>query len=49
VLELGLEVRVSDPFILIGSQLSITAEEITSAMTVLDEILGEDEGPLKAA
>ena len=49
VLELGLEVRVSDHFIMISSQLSITAEQITSATTVLDEILGEVEGRLKAA
>ena len=49
VLELGLEVRGSDHFILIGPPLSITAEEIAWAMTVLDEILGEVEGRLKAA
>ena len=49
VLELGLEVRVSDHFILIGPPLSITAEEIAWAMTVLDETLGEVEGRLKAA
>jgi len=49
VLELGLEVRVSDHFILIGPPLSITAEEIAWAMTVLDEILAEVEGRLAAA
>jgi len=49
VLELGLEVRVSDHFMLIGPPLSITAEEIAWAMTVLDEIFGEVEGRLKAA
>ena len=49
VLELGLEVRVSDHFILIGPPLCITAEEIAWAMTAFDEILGEVEGRLEAA
>ena len=49
VLELGLEVRVSDHFILIGPPLSITAEEIAWAMTVFDVILGEVDERLKAA
>ncbi len=48
VLELGLEVRVSDHFILIGPPLCITAEEIAWAVKQLDEILGEVEGRLKA-
>ncbi|MDP6590404.1 MAG: aminotransferase class III-fold pyridoxal phosphate-dependent enzyme [Alphaproteobacteria bacterium] len=46
VLELGLEVRVSDHFILIGPPLCITAQEIAWAVTVLDEILTEVEGRL---
>lgn len=49
MLELGQEVRVSDHFILIDPPLSITAEEITWAMTMLDELLGEVDDRLKAA
>ena len=49
VLELGLEVRVNDHFILIGPPLSITAQEIAWAMSVFDEILAEVEGQLVAA
>ena len=49
VMELGLEVRVMDHFILIGPPLSINAEEIAWGVGVLDEILGEIEGRLKAA
>ena len=49
LLELGLEVRVIDHFILIGPPLSITAQEIAWAVSVLGEILGEVEGQLKAA
>ena len=49
LLEFGLEVRVIDHFILIGPPLSITAQEIAWAVSVLGEILGEVEGQLKAA
>jgi len=38
-----------DHFILIGPPLSINAEEIAWGVGVLDEILGEIEGRLKAA
>ncbi len=49
VMELGLDVRIIDYFILIGPPLSITAKEIASGTGVLDEILREIEGRLKAA
>lgn len=48
VMELGLDVRIMDHFILIGPPLSITAKEISWGTGVLGQILGEIEGRLKA-